>query len=311
MDSLLRKYTVAWICPLAIERAAAESMLSEIHEAPTQTLGDDNIYTFGAIGGHNVVIAGLSDQGLTAANTVALQMLRTFGEGLRLRMLVGIGGGIPGRGRDIRLGDVVISKPDGTSGGVIQTDRGKQEHDGFRRTGQLNRPPRAMLQALEKLMATHERCEPMMKSYIAEALEKNERMRPRYRIPSSKDVLFHPNYTHKDRDRECTACCSINGKNCVFEQEPRTEPRLWLGNIASSNAVMKNGKMRDQALQEFDVLCFEMEAAGLMNDGFSCLVIRGIADYADSHKSTEWQRYAALTAAACAKELLLQVPPSM
>lgn len=286
-------------------------MLSEIHDAPTQTPGDDNIYTFGAIEGHNVVIAGLSDQGLTAANTVASQMLRTFGGCLRLRMLVGIGGGIPGRGRDIRLGDVVISKPQGTFGGVVQTDRGKQEQDGFRRTGQLNQPPRAMLQALDKLRATHERCEPMIKSYMVEALNKHERMKPHYQIPSSKDVLFSPDYTHEDMNRDCAACCIINGKNCVFEQQPRTEPQLWFGTIASSNAVMKNGKMRDQALQKFDALCFETEAAGLMNDGFSCLVIRGIADYADSHKSKEWQRYAALTAAACAKELLLQVPPSM
>jgi nucleoside phosphorylase len=46
-----------------------------------------------------------------------------------------------------------------------------------------------------------------------------------------------------------------------------------------------------------------MEAAGLMDD-FPCLVIRGICDYADSHKNKRWQPYAAATAAAYAKELL-------
>ena len=46
-----------------------------------------------------------------------------------------------------------------------------------------------------------------------------------------------------------------------------------------------------------------MEAAGLMNN-FPCLVVSGISDYADSHKSYVWQRYAALTSAAYAKELL-------
>ncbi|KAJ5118862.1 hypothetical protein N7448_010567 [Penicillium atrosanguineum] len=50
-----------------------------------------------------------------------------------------------------------------------------------------------------------------------------------------------------------------------------------------------------------------MELAGLMNH-FPGLVIRGICDYADSHKSKEWQPYAALVAAAYAKELLLMVP---
>ena len=55
------------------------------------------------------------------------------------------------------------------------------------------------------------------------------------------------------------------------------------------------------------VLCVEMEAAGLMDD-FPCLVIRGICDYADSHKNKRWQPYAAATAAAYAKELLSTIP---
>lgn len=43
-------------------------------------------------------------------------------------------------------------------------------------------------------------------------------------------------------------------------------------------------------------------------DDFPCLVIRGICDYADSHKNDRWQPYAAATAAAYAKELLLVMP---
>jgi hypothetical protein len=50
-----------------------------------------------------------------------------------------------------------------------------------------------------------------------------------------------------------------------------------------------------------------MEAAGLM-DHFPCLVIRGISDYADSHKNKDWQGHAAITAADYAKELLSEIP---
>lgn len=46
-----------------------------------------------------------------------------------------------------------------------------------------------------------------------------------------------------------------------------------------------------------------MEAAGLM-DTFHCLVIRGIYYYSDSHEHKIWQPYAAIAAAAYAKELL-------
>lgn len=43
-------------------------------------------------------------------------------------------------------------------------------------------------------------------------------------------------------------------------------------------------------------------------DSYPCLVIRGICDYADSHKNKAWQPYAAATAASCVKELLLLMP---
>src|SRR6266702_2590586 len=71
---------------------------------------------------------------------------------------------------------------------------------------------------------------------------------------------------------------------------------------------MKAGVSRDRLSAELGgVLCFEMEAAGLMNE-FPCAVIRGICDYADSHKNKSWQPYAAATAAAATKELLLIIP---
>jgi hypothetical protein len=67
---------------------------------------------------------------------------------------------------------------------------------------------------------------------------------------------------------------------------------------------MRHARERDDISKKLGgVLCFEMEAAGLM-DRFPCLVIRGICDYADSHKNKMWQPYAAAAASAYAKELL-------
>lgn len=68
---------------------------------------------------------------------------------------------------------------------------------------------------------------------------------------------------------------------------------------------MKHGSTRDRIASELGILCFEMEAAGLM-DSFPCLVIRGISDYAVSHKNHQWREYAAATAAAYAKEAFIQ-----
>jgi nucleoside phosphorylase len=71
----------------------------------------------------------------------------------------------------------------------------------------------------------------------------------------------------------------------------------------------KYGQTRDRLAQQLGGnICFEMEAAGLM-DNFPCLVIRGISDYANSHKNKGWQKYAAAAAAAAyAKQFFWMIP---
>jgi nucleoside phosphorylase len=91
--------------------------------------------------------------------------------------------------------------------------------------------------------------------------------------------------------------------------EDEDNPAIHYGLIASANRLMKDALVRDRLVAEMDVLCFEMEAAGSMNH-FPCLVIRGICDYSDSHKNKEWQGYAAMAAAAYAKDLLCRIPPN-
>lgn len=64
---------------------------------------------------------------------------------------------------------------------------------------------------------------------------------------------------------------------------------------------MKNAEVRDEISHDAGgALCFGMEATGLVND-FPCVVIRGIADYSDSHKNDDWHPYAAAMAAGCAR----------
>ena len=73
--------------------------------------------------------------------------------------------------------------------------------------------------------------------------------------------------------------------------------------------MIKTAETRDKISKDAGgALCFDMEAAGLMND-FQCIVVRGIADYADSHTNDDWHAYGAVTAAGCAKELLTYMRP--
>ncbi|RAO71649.1 uncharacterized protein BHQ10_007661 [Talaromyces amestolkiae] len=268
-------YTVGWVCALHIELAAAQEMLDEEHQNPLQIGEDANVYSFGRIGEHNVVIAGLpaGQTGIASATAVAMRMKSSF-PCIRFGLMVGIGGGVPSRDADIRLGDIVVSQPEKGHGGVIQYDFGKSTPNGFEQTGFLNTPPPVLLSAITKLQAYHDRGRSDLSHHLAKLSNLPKFARDR----AGSDLLFDPKYDHE------------GDKN------------------SSGNQVMRDGRTRDKVSSEFrGVLCFEMEAAGLMNS-FPCLVIRGICDYADSHKNKKWQPYAAGTAAAYAKELLLVIP---
>jgi nucleoside phosphorylase len=297
-------YTVGWICALAIEMAAAVGMLDKRHDSLPQDSRDHNNYVLGQIGPHNVAIACLPAgvPGVTPAARVASHMLSTF-TSLRFGLMVGIGGGVPSQDNDIRLGDVVVSQPTKSFGGVIQYDFGKTVQVGkLERTGMLNRPPDVLLRAVASLQARHMMEEPALSRYLSEMGSKYPRLASASTFPGTEhDRLFKAAYDHPATEVTCANCQSDQ----LITRTERGDniPAIHYGLIASGNQLMRDGKTRERLRSELQILCFETEAAGLMDD-FPCLVIRGICDYADSHESKQWQPYAAATAAAYAKELL-------
>ena len=147
-------YTIGWVCALPVEVTAARVMLDERHQDLPRNENDTNIYTFGRIGDHNIVIAGLpaGQTGNNSAAAVAAEMKAVF-PSIRFGLMVGIGGGVPSAEIDIRLGDVVVSQPHSTHGGVVQYDFGKSTPNGFERTGSFNTPPTILLNAVAKIQA--------------------------------------------------------------------------------------------------------------------------------------------------------------
>ncbi|KAK2593245.1 hypothetical protein QQS21_009044 [Conoideocrella luteorostrata] len=305
-------YQIGWVCALPIEVAAAKQMLDEdFGILDEQDSTDTNSYTLGRVGRHYVVIAGLpaGQPGLSPATTVAVNMMRTFSRSLRIGLMVGIGGGIPSTNHDVRLGDIVVSHPEGTCGGVLQYDMGKVVEGGkFQRTGSLNSPPRSLLTAVANMKASVLTDDPTYPEYIKKATQRTARTRQSFGRPSaSTDRLFKIEHDHPTAAAACDTCLPEWEEKRDARREPEPETQVFYGIIASGNAVMKHGATRELLRRETGALCFEMEAAGLMMD-FPCIVVRGICDYADSHKNKQWQGYAALAAASYAKELLSYVP---
>jgi nucleoside phosphorylase len=307
-------YHVGWICAVQTEYVVACEFLDEEYPTlPTTSPHDNNTYTFGRIGRHNVVLACLpkGEYGTTSATSVAKDMLRSF-PSIRVGLMVGIGGGAPSVKHDIRLGDVVVSSPVGRTGGVIHYEFGKTiQNQRFERTGALNTPPPMLLTALSTIAAHHERKGHRIAESVNGMVSRNPRLRKKYQRPElGTDRLFDSSFIHPDRDQACDRVCSGETVRLIQRNERTADednPVVHYGLIASADRLMKDAQVRDTLAREEDVLCFEMEAAGLMNH-FPCVVIRGICDYSDTHKNDGWQGYAAATAAAYAKELLDVIP---
>ncbi|THX03518.1 hypothetical protein D6D13_07668, partial [Aureobasidium pullulans] len=273
--------------------------------------GDPNAYSWGKIGKHYVVVAALpsGEYGLMSTATVA-QGLHPSLPHVRIGLLVEIGAGVReivdeedetvGQ-RDIRLGDVIVSHPEGTVGGVVQSDLVKAKTVGgsqvLERKGSLNSPPLALRSALPKLQATHIKRGTTIPTIIEEAFE---------RYPNMRLDFCRPGLGGTENDRRNDTYHSRGGT--TTSNEARGSPKIHYGTIAPSNTLEKSARHRDAVLarsakENIKPMCFEMEAAGLVNN-FPCLVIRGTCDYGDEHKNDDWQNYAAVTAAGFAKEFL-------
>ncbi|KAF6783099.1 hypothetical protein CSOJ01_15937 [Colletotrichum sojae] len=300
-------YTVAVVCAIEFEMSAVRYMLDREHPNLPTKEGDSNIYVLGELNGHDVVLACLpGSQGKGAAATVATNMARTF-PSISWRFFVGIGGGVPSKKHDIRLGDVVVSMPEGQYGGVVQYDLGKETDDGFVLKGFLSPPPPLLRSAVVRMQSDHLVSENRAEEFLSAMLQRGRRLSVYQRPPSNSDILFHADYSHDPSSATCETC---DGQKRV-RRTPREfdGPEIHYGLIASGDRVVKSTVKRDEIIRNVgDVLCFEMEAAGLMAE-FPYIVICGISNYADSHKNDDWQHYAAATAAACTKELLAYIDP--
>ncbi|KAK1241228.1 hypothetical protein MKX08_001202 [Trichoderma sp. CBMAI-0020] len=301
------QYTIGWICALPDELVGAEAMLDEHYDCPPQPRSDHNKYTVGRIATHNIAIACLPAglYGTTSATRVAEQMQSTF-QALRFTLMVGIGGGAPSDENDVRLGDVVVSQPTNGHGGVINYTFGKTlSGEGFQHTGFLGKPPHILLNAMAHLKSKHRLHEPDLLGHLNCMVQQHNKLRGTFEYQGEEnDHLYLAEYAHAG-GRDCDKCDPVKIK--IRPVRPSHSPVIHYGLIASADIVMKDAIVRDKLQQQHGILCFEMEAAGLMN-GLDCLVIRGICDYSDSHKNKRWQPYAAAASAAYAKELIYSLP---
>jgi nucleoside phosphorylase len=89
-------------------------------------------------------------------------------------------------------------------------------------------------------------------------------------------------------------------------------PKLHAGPIGSANTVLKSARIRNRLREEYRVKAIEMEGSGIADaaweHGKGYMIVRGISDFANDDKNDKWRMYAAVVAAAFARELIETMP---
>ncbi|KAH8802907.1 nucleoside phosphorylase domain-containing protein [Xylogone sp. PMI_703] len=325
-------FEIAIICALTLEADAVEALFDETYDKFGRYYGkqpgDESTYITGKIGRHNVVLCYLPGMGKVSAAGVAAN-LRVSYTRIQLALVVGICGAVPfsSNGTEIILGDVIISDS------VIQYDFGRQYPDGFQRKsdvkeilGRPNQEIRSLLAGLNG-RKTRKEFRERVRQHLStlQGQSKTEWQHPGIVY----DVLFEASYHHKHYQQNpvtncsCFNCNSSNDTVCddalkkdchslgcagkqVYRRSIKeaNSPSVHIGTIASADTVMKSGEHRDKLAEKESVIGFEMEGAGVWDNMSSCIIIKGVCDYADSHKNKMWQEYAAAAAASGAKAFL-------
>ncbi|KAH7124739.1 nucleoside phosphorylase domain-containing protein, partial [Dactylonectria macrodidyma] len=341
------KFEIAIACALPLEYNAVALLIDHFWDKDSDTygraVGDMNTYATGRIGAFDVVLVLLPSMGKVNAASAAAS-LRSSYPGLRLVLLTGICGGVPGleTGKEMLLGDVVISKS------VLQYDLGRRYPDGFsiRDTNEVK-----LMKSVRNFVSIFEtdharkaleiRAAALLERIQNYTTERQSECIYQY-LGGTSDKLFQASYRHKHHaplECLCAGChesldavCDESRKmSCEelgcdnhyvvwrerlemkqqLEREGRLKeaqaPSIFVGCVGSGDTVLKSGNDRDRIAKRHGILAFAMEGVGFWDD-VPCIIVKGVCDYADSHKNKNWQNFAAATAACVARGLVERYP---
>ncbi len=299
-------FKIAILCSLPFEFGAVVALLDHDWDIAGlsygKAAGDPNLYyVYGVFGRHNVVLAFLGGTGKTSTVAATAGFLTSF-PNVKLALIVGVCGAVPfdpdetGDRGEIVLGDVIVSD------GIVQYDFGRRLPEEFTHVPkQPNAEVRELLDNLRGFGGA-KALENKMVGYL-DWLRLEESKEAAY-PGSAQDRLFEATYRHLTAGVSCEEC------GCDGEQVPRvrfervgTRPAVHFGLIGLGDMALESGKTRDNFAQKSGVIGFEWGSIGAW-DTITCVAIKGVCDYADGHRNKVWQRYAASTAAACAKAFL-------
>lgn len=315
---------IAIICALPLEYDALRATLDG--RPQIFSTEDDSWYWIGSLAGEEVAIALLTEFGSRDA-ALAVRTLEKVCHNLKLVILLGACAGIPSPqppATSVYLGDVILATA------VLAYARGaRQNSAGLELKSIAPQDARGRIRHLLRILRTEEESEDLANESRKEAHRLQRHLRQeqnRYHHPG-QDLLFDAAYHHlhyqecptnicdADKPRFCDAVQSTTCQTlgCDMTQVTRKKEAsldgqvhfcLHPGVFASADLIMRNPMVRDDLAAQHKILAFDMEASGIWDLNRNVMVIKGVSDYGDSHKSHEWQSLAALHAACVTKRIV-------
>ncbi|ATY65019.1 kinesin, putative [Cordyceps militaris] len=317
------KFAIAIICALALELDAVIKLFDGLPEIVPHERRD-TIFLSAMFAGHPVLLVKPQQYGKLDAALAMQCMQQRFGE-MELTILVGVCGGVaqpygdgPSAPAPIFLGDVVIGNSI-----VHYIHAAGISPQGLQMKSAAPQVAGTKLRQLLGYLETEYYMQ-QVTAQSAAILEQHFRD-AEYRCPGeSEDLAFSSSYHHLHRRCCPTGCCTSNPPmfcsiakatpcsdlDCDLEQARRRPTysqvprRIHVGTYASDDVVMRDPQVRDSLAKNSNVIAFEMEASGIWQLNTTCLVIKSVSDYGDSHKHKHWQNYAAACAAATTKAVV-------
>ncbi|KAL0270541.1 UNVERIFIED_CONTAM: hypothetical protein PYX00_007920 [Menopon gallinae] len=315
--------TIAIITAQFTEKLAVDAMIDNKETfVRYTTIGESNVYTLGNIGDHQVVCTKLPSVGhtreaMTAAGSTTTRLLGTF-QKVEHVFLVGVGGGVPhftDFNRHVRLGDVVIShSPANSKSSYIFCEGASEITPGkFSFETKSYAPNDTILQEIAgqiKIRSEDENCDGLWMEYVNQGMKYlSTATDHEFKRPSSQSDKLYMAIGEKDL---IEVAHPIPQDNATKRFEGK--PRIHLGAIGAGREISRNDQIRQQFSQQYNVSAFDSEFGAVIEsiigncrDSFVC--IRGISDYKDGTRKSEWQPYAALIAASVTKAIISALDP--
>lgn len=329
------------ICALPLE---ADAVLATFDKRYRKTTAVDKMYLLtGTFKEIKVAILPLSQPGMVRSTTATSHVVSELNPNAYL-ISAGICGGTgcnDEKNKPIYLGDVIIStdvvryanRVEGEDLVHLTADKRSREHqhldtqlhtlkigDGLYR---LRQEAEENLQAVRRRMA--------IGFFPRESFEGLSTNPPR--TPAHQDRLYKEEHPHMHQSSEdCESCMQDKGLGCEKSKKLSCQetgcnglPDSWLerpspqqrrlipvhfGIYGSEDLLMRSERNRRKLLKEEGILAVDMESRGIWHAAESriprdVVIIRGVSDYADSHKNDAWQSYAAMTAACTIKAFVV------